>query len=71
MLNIYFSLHTESIGERTVGIPSTKSFYVIVTANAASIIGRLGSGLLADRLGPLNVQTAFCASAAILTIAWP
>ncbi|KAG8971700.1 hypothetical protein FRC05_010866 [Tulasnella sp. 425] len=57
--------------QEKLGIPSTKSFYVIVTANGASIIGRLGSGLLADKLGPLNVQTAFCASAAILTIAWP
>ncbi|KIO16185.1 hypothetical protein M407DRAFT_34178 [Tulasnella calospora MUT 4182] len=71
-LGIYNPLtYFDVYAQEKLGIPSTKSFYAIVTANAASIIGRLGSGVVADRLGPLSVQTAFCASAAILTIAWP
>ncbi|KAG8946713.1 hypothetical protein FRC04_011491 [Tulasnella sp. 424] len=71
-LGIYNPLtYFDVYAQEKLGIPSNRSYYVIVTANAVSIVGRIGCGILADKLGPVNVQTAFCAGAAVLTIAWP
>ncbi|KAG9041395.1 hypothetical protein FS837_012325 [Tulasnella sp. UAMH 9824] len=71
-LGIYNPLtYFDVYAQEKLGIPANRSYYVIVTANAVSIVGRIGCGVLADKFGPLNVQTAFCAGAAFLTIAWP
>jgi MFS transporter, MCT family, solute carrier family 16 (monocarboxylic acid transporters), member 10 len=47
------------------------SFYLIAIANAASLFGRLSSGFLGDRLGPMNVLIPYTLAAAIFTYSWP
>ena len=47
------------------------SFYLVAIANASSSVGRLASGLAANRLGALNILIAFSFIAAIFTISWP
>jgi MCP family monocarboxylic acid transporter-like MFS transporter 10 len=53
------------------GIEPSKAFYLVSIANAASAIGRIGSGLVADRVGPLNVIMPMTALAGVLTYIWP
>ena len=44
--------------------------YVIVIANAGSLIGRLALSLLADRWGPLNVQIPLATCTGVLALCW-
>ncbi|TDL27329.1 MFS general substrate transporter [Rickenella mellea] len=53
------------------GVPETFSFYLVSIANAGSFFGRIGGGILADRIGPINVMAPFTAVAAVLTMIWP
>ena len=53
------------------GLPSDFSFYLVSIANAASGIGRIGGGVLADIYGPLNILVPSTFFAGILTYAWP
>ncbi|KAF8322343.1 major facilitator superfamily domain-containing protein, partial [Cantharellus anzutake] len=47
------------------------AFYLISIANACSSIGRLGSGALSGRYGPINVLGCFMVLAALMTYVWP
>ncbi|KAF8322349.1 MFS general substrate transporter [Cantharellus anzutake] len=47
------------------------AFYLISIANACSGIGRLGSGALSGRYGPINVLGFFMVLAALMTYVWP
>ncbi|PIL27914.1 MFS general substrate transporter [Ganoderma sinense ZZ0214-1] len=47
------------------------SFDLLAIANAASTVGRVSSGLLADRYGPLNVLIPAAVMTAAVTYAWP
>ncbi|PVF94022.1 MFS general substrate transporter [Serendipita vermifera] len=53
------------------GISANMAFYLVSIANASSLIGRLLTGIVADKYGALNVMTPFTLSAGILTYAWP
>ncbi|KAG8905968.1 hypothetical protein FRB99_007902 [Tulasnella sp. 403] len=68
---IYVPLAFFDVYAQSIGVPAEKSYLVVVTANAASLIGRLSGGVLANPLGPLNVLMCTCVIAAILTVAWP
>ncbi|KAI1786161.1 MFS general substrate transporter [Ganoderma leucocontextum] len=47
------------------------SFDLLAIANAASTLGRIGSGLLADSYGPLNILIPATVMTAAVTYAWP
>jgi MCP family monocarboxylic acid transporter-like MFS transporter 10 len=53
------------------GIPDNFAFYLVSIANAASALGRVGSGFAADRFGAITVIVPFTALAGALTFAWP
>lgn len=53
------------------GISQSMAYNLVSIANASSLVGRLATGLLGDRIGPLNIMTPFTLSAGILTYAWP
>ncbi|PVF95711.1 MFS general substrate transporter [Serendipita vermifera] len=52
-------------------ISENTAFYLVSIINAASLFGRLFSGLLADKYGPLNMMAPSTLFAGILTYAWP
>jgi MCP family monocarboxylic acid transporter-like MFS transporter 10 len=54
-----------------IGLSPDFAFYLIPIANAASLIGRVGSGILTDRFGPLNTLIPSTLIAGIVTFAWP
>ncbi|KAI6162596.1 MFS general substrate transporter [Pisolithus thermaeus] len=70
-LGLYTALTYLPVSATAVGVSSNFSFYLVAIANAGSGFGRLSAGLLADRIGPLNVMIPFTGLAAILTFAWP
>ncbi|CCO28592.1 Riboflavin transporter MCH5 [Rhizoctonia solani AG-1 IB] len=54
-LGLYTVLtYLEVYGREGVGLPVEFSIYLIPIANAASLVGRVGSGYVTDKLGPLN-----------------
>lgn len=53
------------------GLSPDFTFYLVSIANAASGFGRLTGGVLADRMGPLNIMIPATTVAAALTYAWP
>ncbi|KAI6035995.1 hypothetical protein BKA83DRAFT_4156707, partial [Pisolithus microcarpus] len=59
------------ISATAVGMSNNFPFYFPAIANAASALGRLSAGFLADHIGPLNVMIPFTSVAGILTFAWP
>ncbi|KAF9220115.1 MFS general substrate transporter [Gyrodon lividus] len=70
-LGLYTALTYIPISAIQVGVSNDFAFYYIAIANGSSAFGRLTAGLLADRLGPLNIMTPFTAAAGIMTFAWP
>ncbi|GAA5822315.1 hypothetical protein JCM11251_006298 [Rhodosporidiobolus azoricus] len=48
------------------GVPSSLTDYSLTILNAASIIGRVGPGFLADRLGCLTTLVPLCAASGVL-----
>ncbi|GAA5898312.1 hypothetical protein JCM6882_000126 [Rhodosporidiobolus microsporus] len=48
------------------GVPSSLTDYSLTILNAASIIGRVGPGFLADKLGCLTILTPLCAASGVL-----
>ncbi|KAH9966149.1 MFS general substrate transporter [Russula compacta] len=71
----FLGLYTVSIfidaSAPSQGVPDHLSAYLLSVANAGSAIGRLSSGILADRIGALNVMTPATLLAGILTFVWP
>ncbi|KAF7362320.1 MFS domain-containing protein [Mycena venus] len=51
----------------SVGVSPDFSFYLISMANGASLVGRLTSGFMADKLGAVNVVAPLTTIAAIMT----
>ncbi|KAH7889175.1 MFS general substrate transporter [Phlebopus sp. FC_14] len=70
-LGLYTVLTYIPISAAQAGVSNNFSFYFIAIANASSGFGRLTSGLLADRVGALNIMAPFTALAGILTFIWP
>ncbi|KAI0306291.1 MFS general substrate transporter [Multifurca ochricompacta] len=53
------------------GVPDNISSYLVAIANAGSAVGRLASGILADRVGAINVMAPATLFAGVLTFIWP
>ncbi|KAG2063481.1 MFS general substrate transporter [Suillus decipiens] len=71
LLGFYTELTYISVSAVKIGVSKDFAFYLIAIANAASILGRVSSGLLADRIGALNTMAAFTAITGITTVVWP
>jgi len=54
-----------------VGISPEFSFYLVSFANAGSGLGRISSGIFADKFGPLTVMAPPTLLCAIMTYVWP
>ncbi|KAF8753498.1 Monocarboxylate [Rhizoctonia solani] len=71
-LGLYTVLtYLEVYGREGVGIPKEFSIYLIPIANAASLVGRVGSGYVTDKVGPLNTLIPSTLVAGICTFIWP
>lgn len=60
-----------SVSAEAIGISSSLSFYLVAVINGVSAFGRLISGGLALKYGPLNVMIIFTTVTAITTYIWP
>lgn len=70
-LGLYTVLTYIEVSADAANIDANFAFYLISIANAASAVGRLASGVLADRFGAMNVMIPFTALAGVLTYVWP
>ncbi|KAJ7655737.1 major facilitator superfamily domain-containing protein [Mycena polygramma] len=70
-LGLYTVLTYIDISSTSVGISPDFSFYLISIANAASLFGRLSSGIATDKFGAVNVVTPMTVVAAVMTYVWP
>ncbi|KAG2136597.1 MFS general substrate transporter [Suillus bovinus] len=70
LLGLYTELTYISVSAVTIGVSKHFSFYIIAIANAASMFGRVSSGLLADKIGALNTMAIYTTITGITTIAW-
>ncbi|KAH9941439.1 MFS general substrate transporter [Amylocystis lapponica] len=70
-LGLYTVLTYIDVSAAFVGVPTNTAFYLLPIANAGSTFGRIGGGLLADRVGAFNVMIPATFIAGILTYAWP
>ncbi|KAI0754237.1 MFS general substrate transporter [Daedaleopsis nitida] len=70
-LGLYTCLTYISLSGLLAGIDPDLSFYLLSIANACSLLGRIGGGILADRHGPLNVLIPGTLAAGFMTYAWP
>ncbi|KAF9242043.1 MFS general substrate transporter [Melanogaster broomeanus] len=70
-LGLYTVLTYIPISALDIGVSNNFAFYYISIANGSSAFGRLTAGLLADRLGALNIMIPFTAVAGIMTFVWP
>ena len=55
----------------TIGISPEFSFYLLSIANAGSGVGRLASGILADKFGALTITAPLTLLCGIMTYVWP
>ncbi|KAI0641337.1 MFS general substrate transporter [Trametes meyenii] len=70
-LGLYTCLTYLSISGVLAGVDRDLSFYLLSIANATSLLGRIGGGVLADRYGPFNVLIPGTLITAAMTYAWP
>ena len=70
-LGMYTVLTYLDVAAVGIGINSDLAFYLVAIANASSSVGRVGMGILAAWIGPLNVLLIFCLVGAVTTYAWP
>ena len=70
-IGLYFPFFYASIyGQRIAGLSSHTSFYLLAVLNAGSVFGRIIPGLLADKLGSLNVMVPCGLITAVLAFVW-
>ncbi|KDR74727.1 hypothetical protein GALMADRAFT_70210 [Galerina marginata CBS 339.88] len=53
------------------GLSPRFTFYLIAIANGSSLIGRISSGILADKYGAVNTLIPFTLIGGVMTYAWP
>lgn len=70
-LGVYTVLTFIDISAIAIGISPDFSFYLVSLANAGSGVGRIVTGLMADKFGPINVITPMTIGVAMMTFAWP
>jgi MFS family permease len=64
----YFYIATYA--ERLLNVSYNLSFNFLAILNAASLFGRIIAGVLADKLGSINVMITFTIASSILAYAW-
>lgn len=69
-IGLYIPFFYIIVYAQSVGIDRTLSFYFLSVMNGASVFGRIFPGLLADKLGPLEVLTGCGLIAAIIAYSW-
>lgn len=52
------------------GVNTELAFYLAAILNAASFFGRITAGILADKLGPLNILVIMATGTSILILCW-
>ncbi|PPQ74117.1 hypothetical protein CVT24_012847 [Panaeolus cyanescens] len=70
-LGIYTVLTFIDVTAVKSGVSPDFSFYLVSMANASSGIGRLMTGVLADRVGAITVMAPMSLACAVMTFAWP
>ena len=70
-LGLYTVLTYIDVSGTNIGLDPEFSFYLVSIANGASLLGRLGAGLIMDYFGALNTLIPFTLVAGVLTYAWP
>ncbi|KXN82264.1 Riboflavin transporter MCH5 [Leucoagaricus sp. SymC.cos] len=70
-LGIYTVLTYVSVSARELGIVPDLAFYFVSFSNASSFFGRFTSGVIVDRIGPLNVMIPYAILSGVLTYSWP
>ncbi|CAE6506567.1 unnamed protein product, partial [Rhizoctonia solani] len=71
LLGLYTVLTYLEVYGTGIGLPKDFAFYMIPIANAASMFGRIGSGIVSDRIGPINTLIPSTLVAGVCTYAWP
>ncbi|KAI5124365.1 hypothetical protein M0805_008969 [Coniferiporia weirii] len=70
-LGLYTVLTYIDVSAAVNGVDGEFAFYLVSIANATSMLGRLGAGFLADKIGAINIMSPFTLVAGILTYIWP
>ncbi|KIM54500.1 hypothetical protein SCLCIDRAFT_370864 [Scleroderma citrinum Foug A] len=71
LLGLFVPLIYLDLSAQASGLSPNFTFYLIAIANCASLFGRLSSGILADRYGPLNTLIPFTLIGGVMSFAWP
>ncbi|EKM55122.1 uncharacterized protein PHACADRAFT_255520 [Phanerochaete carnosa HHB-10118-sp] len=70
-LGLYTMLTYINVSAEFVGVDPNFAVYLVSIANAGSAAGRVLTGLLADRYGPLNIMIPATLFAGVTTYIWP
>lgn len=71
LLGLFVPLIYLDLSAQASGLSPNFTFYLIAIANCASLFGRLSSGILADKYGPLNTLIPFTLIGGIMSFVWP
>jgi len=71
LLGLFSPLIFLDLSAQAAGISPNFAFYLISIANFSSLIGRLSSGILADRYGALNTLIPTTVIGGLMSFAWP
>ncbi|KAF8265572.1 MFS general substrate transporter [Lactarius quietus] len=70
-LGLYTVLTFIDASAHSQGVPESFSSYLVSIANAGNAVGRLTSGILADKFGPMNIMIPASFITGVLTLVWP
>jgi len=71
LLGLYVPLIYLDLSGQAAGLSPNFTFCLISVANCSSLIGRLSSGILADRYGALNTLIPAVLISSLMSFAWP
>ncbi|KAH7926538.1 MFS general substrate transporter [Leucogyrophana mollusca] len=70
-LGMFVPLTYLDVSGQAAGLSPNFTYYLIAIANCASLIGRVSSGFLADKIGALNTMIPFTLVGALMCYVWP
>ncbi|TFY71554.1 hypothetical protein EVG20_g1440 [Dentipellis fragilis] len=70
-LGLYTVLTYIDASALSQGVSKSYAFYLVAISNAPSGLGRIVTGVLADRIGPMNIMLPMMAATGVLTFVWP
>ncbi|XWW97484.1 hypothetical protein V2A60_005467 [Cordyceps javanica] len=68
-LGVFIPINYMAVESRGHGMPEAQGHYLVAAMNAGSLVGRVGAGLVADRVGAYNTFVAVSALAGVLVLA--